>query len=198
MMHAVSSYSCPRCENAALYVGHAEGVTLHGCAQCGGVWLNAASARKIAEALPKEAILLSERVAKHATRRAVLEADVRCPVCGQKTARTHVKAAGVDIDMCGLHGTWYDRNELDCIAKALEKISWKSQAAGVAVMAGAAAAGANAPQAQQAANSIGLGDAVDLVDIGLEVADAASSAEVLDGAVEVVGAIFGAIGALFD
>ncbi len=213
MMHAVSTYSCPRCENAALYIGQAEGVTLHGCAECGGVWLNAKCAQKIADAMPKEAILLSERVASHAKRAAPLSEPVRCPVCGKVTARTHVAAAGVEIDVCGVHGTWYDRNELHRIAKALEQVSWKSKAAGAAavgvgagaaVVAGAAVlgAGADASRAQQAANSIGLSDAVDIAEVGVEVAgaalDVASNADVLEGAVDVVGGIFSVIGAIFD
>ncbi|HLM72696.1 MAG TPA: zf-TFIIB domain-containing protein, partial [Polyangiaceae bacterium] len=60
MMYGPSEHACPRCREQ-LYVGQASGVTLHGCGRCGGVWLGSACARRIAEALPGDAIELDAR-----------------------------------------------------------------------------------------------------------------------------------------
>jgi Zn-finger nucleic acid-binding protein len=199
MMYTLSEHACPRCRDR-LYVGHASGVTLHGCAHCGGVWLGSACAMRVAEALPEDAIALAGRVSKSAKRGAETHAPVACPICSAPMTRTHAAAAGVDLDVCGAHGTWYDKDELEQIAKALSSSAWRSgpngkRRGGTAAVAGAAAgaalaAGAVAGAAPAGSNTSTLETAAE---VGAEIVVEGAAEVVLEGAFSVVGAILGAI-----
>ncbi|AUX38901.1 uncharacterized protein SOCE26_002820 [Sorangium cellulosum] len=198
-MSSLVSLTCPRCA-APLHVGQAGGMTLHGCGRCGGIWLGLACAQRLADALPKEASVLAAR----ASSRAVVDADVNpiahCPVCTRPMQRTHAAAARLDLDMCGAHGTWYDRHELERVAGAIaaQRSRWRVGVGAGAAVAGAAVAGAAvagtvpapAPaQAQQGAASFeGVAEVgVDAVSEG----GAEAAVALLDG-------VFSLLGSLFD
>jgi Zn-finger nucleic acid-binding protein len=210
MMYGPSEHTCPRCLEQ-LYVGKASGVTLHGCGRCGGVWLGSACARRIAEALPGDAIELAGRVSKNAKGEVTTLAPVACPICSAPMTRTRAAAAGVELDVCGAHGTWYDRHELEQIAVALSHSAWRAgksntkrgkAAAAVGTVAGAALAAGAVAQATQGARGARPEESVaeTVVEVGAEVvleggAEVAVEAAgaVLEGAFEVVGGILGAI-----
>jgi Zn-finger nucleic acid-binding protein len=40
-----------------------------------------------------------------------------CPMCDAALTRTRIE--GVDVDFCGGHGTWFDRDELILVARAI-------------------------------------------------------------------------------
>ena len=187
MAIARSPHRCPRC-HVPLHVGHAAAVVLHGCGRCCGVWLATACARRIAESLPAEAIALAARASHSARALADISAAASCPVCGQPMNRVSAAAARVDLDTCAAHGTWYDRHELEQIARVLGASTWHAARSGVAAGVGmAAGAGMAAPQVQA---SPGYG-AADMAVVGVDVA-----AEV---GVEVGFSMIGAIlGAIFD
>ncbi|MCK6588608.1 MAG: zf-TFIIB domain-containing protein [Polyangiaceae bacterium] len=192
MMYGLSNHTCPRCREP-LYIGLASSVTLHGCGRCGGVWLGSACARRIAEALPGDAIELAGRVSKNAKGEIQTHAPVACPICASPMTRTRAAAAGVELDVCGQHGTWYDRNELEQIAAALARSDWRSGTtkrdktavaagvAGAAIAAGAVAHAAESPQGARVQEAV----AETIVEVGAEV--------VLEGAFEIIGGILGAI-----
>jgi Zn-finger nucleic acid-binding protein len=207
MMYGPSEHACPRCREQ-LYVGQASGVTLHGCGRCGGVWLGSACARRIAEALPGDAIELAGRVSKNAQGEVTTLAPVACPLCSAPMTRTRAAAAGVELDVCGAHGTWYDRHELEQIAAALSRSPWRIEksntkrgktaaavgtVAGAALAAGAVAQGARGarPEESVVETVVEVGAEV-VLEGGAEVAVEAAGA-VLEGAFEVVGGILGAI-----
>jgi len=210
MMYGPSEHACPRCREQ-LYVGQASGVTLHGCGRCGGVWLGSACARRIAEALPGDAIELAGRVSKNAQGEVTTLAPVACPLCSAPMTRTRAAAAGVELDVCGAHGTWYDRHELEQIAAVLSNSAWRTgpggsagtgKAAAVGAVAGAAIAAGAVAQASQGAQGARPGESVagTIVEVGAEVvleggAEIAieGAGAVLEGAFEVVGGILGAI-----
>jgi Zn-finger nucleic acid-binding protein len=125
----VSALACPRCEAAVraagkgvaprLFAGVAAGMTLHGCGACGGVFLGQACARRLAEATPPEAVELAHRASASARYAPDLSAPLACPVCQGTMRRTHALRAGVELDACVTHGTWYDRDELRRVAEAI-------------------------------------------------------------------------------
>ncbi len=118
---------CPRC-HVPLYVGGAAGATVHACGGCGGVWLDSASARRIAEHLPPDAIRLAQVASHHARHGVDTASAAHCPVCTRPMTRTPVAMARVEIDVCGAHGTWYDRHELEAIAQAMAQTRWRASA----------------------------------------------------------------------
>ncbi len=94
-------------------------VLIESCGACRGVWLDSGSARRVAEALPPGVPSLEEEGARHAFAKPAKEAVIVCPVCSQTMVRTAVAGAGIELDSCAEHGTWYDKSELQQVAAAL-------------------------------------------------------------------------------
>ena len=129
-----ASFPCPRC-SITLFRGKRPGFELWGCGTCGGVWLDLASARRLAEALPADAVALASQVARHASRsvEGSLAAGA-CPECEREMTHQSIAGAHVVIDVCGAHGAWYDKDELEKIAESIgrAKTAWAPAASEVA------------------------------------------------------------------
>jgi Zn-finger nucleic acid-binding protein len=113
--------ACPRCR-CPLATASSSIVTVGQCTDCGGVWLSAAAARTLDAALDRVAQQAGERGEKAAVmpfRDGGGSADVACPECGKICARYPV--AGVEVDHCAAHGTWYDAGELKQVAATLRQ-----------------------------------------------------------------------------
>jgi Zn-finger nucleic acid-binding protein len=217
MPNAASSLSCPRCATA-LTAARARNVSLHGCCSCAGVWLDNASTQRIVDAFESDAIEMADRASAAAGQRSdTSRRDIPCPVCRAPMAVRNVRAAGVDVDVCASHGTWFDRDEMQQVARAMAKHrqeafrrSSGAVATGAAVAAGVAAtAGVAAVAAQPhvghvvAQHSVTAGDvlgtaaevAVDVAPDALEVAAGAAEvgAPLLEGVFGLVGGIFEAL-----
>lgn len=139
-----SQLLCPRClvahravgrsDAPPLFVGSVGGMTLHGCGGCGGVFLGPACARRLAEAQPPEAVALATQAGAGARYQPDLVPPLACPACQQTMHRTHAISARVEIDSCKLHGTWYDRGELERVAHAIRGSGWGAAVAPAAVI----------------------------------------------------------------
>jgi Zn-finger nucleic acid-binding protein len=112
-------FACPRC-HSGLFVGHASDITMHACGQCGGLWLDSEAALKVRQALPQDALDLAAKATEFGHEKADTQAEALCPVCRRPMQRAATPAAGVDIDYCS-HGTWFDRGELEQIARVLRQ-----------------------------------------------------------------------------
>jgi Zn-finger nucleic acid-binding protein len=100
---------CPRCATPTLVPGH----DVHVCTGCGGVWLDDARARQLLA--PLGADLQPSAMPQ--------TAPVACPVCGHGMYICLTRLAGVEIDVCGPHGVWFDRSELERVSHAVARIS---------------------------------------------------------------------------
>jgi len=118
---------CPRCTRA-LVENRAARIAAHACPTCGGVWLATGLADRLREALEEGRELglcdlahaTGESAAWRATTSVSTEArGIPCAVCRSPMGRELLPRAGIAIDTCPLHGTWYDQGELqhlvDCI-----------------------------------------------------------------------------------
>lgn len=113
--------ACPRCR-CPLATASSSIVTIGQCTDCGGVWLSAAAARTVDAALDRVAQGAAERGAKTAAmpfQDRGGSAEVACPACGETCLRYPV--AGVEVDHCRAHGTWYDAGELKQVAATLRE-----------------------------------------------------------------------------
>lgn len=199
----------------------AQGHTLHGCARCGGLWLDSQASDRLTASVSPEALSLAEAAARHASVQVDTSGtNLPCPQCGRVLARRRAPLANVDLDHCDGHGVWFDKDELATVARSLAAarayggkplpgigtgtLVASAAVAGVAV-AGAAAVGAvalAASQSQQQQQTAALVSTDDAVEFGAEVLEAAVDvgdvvdvAEVAGGAFEIG---FSLLGALFD
>lgn len=113
---------CPRCGGATRHSEVAE-LRLTQCSECGGFWLDAASARQLVAAsiaAPKIGELAA-RAAESATKRVDLNEKLVCPVCRGELARRRFLLVSFVVDVCDGHGTFFDRGELPKLLAALAR-----------------------------------------------------------------------------
>lgn len=107
-----SDFACPRCEQPLAVVG-ASDVTLHGCASCGGIWLNEDDSRKAIGGLNSPTVEMVKAADENGTRNPDRTGWIACPECSERMERNRFDQARVDVDFCaGGHGTWFDSGEL--------------------------------------------------------------------------------------
>jgi Zn-finger nucleic acid-binding protein len=93
-------------------------VTLQGCGHCGGIFLDNDGSTYVTRRVDPEIALLADRAAMNGAGRPLdLAATLlACPACA--TPMSRVRAAGIDLDVCAAHGTWFDRGELHRVIDA--------------------------------------------------------------------------------
>ncbi len=116
----MSDWSCPGCGSRGLEPLDDRAASL--CAGCGGAWLdNAASMRLLQLALSDDVLRAARqadgRAPEEGYREASRPGERSCPICGEGLGRT--VHGGVTLDVCGHHGTFFDRGELVTIHDGL-------------------------------------------------------------------------------
>lgn len=180
-MNTQAALLCPRCR-IDLHVGQAAGAVLHGCGACGGIWADMQTSHRLCEALDGDTRALVDSAERHAAHVPDTAQAIACPVCAQALARTRIQNAGVDLDYCAAHGTWFDRGELGKIAQAtaIQRAYGRGAPAALAGPAAGTAAGAvSASAGAAAAPASGSDD-----DTANEVADVA-----VDVGIGIIGAL---------
>lgn len=193
-----SRYPCPRCRSnghqAPLYHRAVGGLGMNGCGACGGVFLAPGCAQKLAAALPDEAIKLSISASQAARYRPDTSPELHCPVCAQAMKRIRAAKAGVDLDVCQQHGTFYDHQEVEKVTAAIRGSGWHAPAVGAAVV-GAAVVGGAVVATQLAPPPVTGTTALDLAG---GVAETAGEVALEVGAEVVLEGVFSILGSLFD
>lgn len=109
--------SCPACY--ARMIDGPESQGAWGCTACGGVWAGTGASNRVASVLDPAVRELADVAERHAStaRSHVRQAPVRsCPDC--RSALASRELAGVWVDVCRVHGTWFDGGELQRVADA--------------------------------------------------------------------------------
>jgi Zn-finger nucleic acid-binding protein len=108
-------WPCPAC-NAALERAHpTHGVFV--CRTCGGVFADLAASNALRTVAEPAIVAVSETAAQQARVAVAADAPNRtCPACRAILGRTVI--AGVTIDWCASHGTFFDRGEITRIVAA--------------------------------------------------------------------------------
>jgi Zn-finger nucleic acid-binding protein len=119
MSTAPTALSCPICKVPFVQGGSAS-KRIHACATCGGVWLDNEVSTKIVQTFDEESVDAAADVAKHATKPVQQHSTLDCPECGEVMRVVRVDLADVDLDVCATHGTWFDSNELEKVARAFQ------------------------------------------------------------------------------
>jgi Zn-finger nucleic acid-binding protein len=114
-----TTLACPRCGEPLFEGRTASGVVLEGCGECGGIWLENASARRALETFDRALNALSTQASTHAKREPAVTPRVSCPACATPMGRTRIASTNIDLDTCAAHGTWFDRGELAAVLDAL-------------------------------------------------------------------------------
>ena len=107
---------CPRC--AASLEGSAGHDGLLACTDCGGVFV---SHDELDAALKRQKKSASLDARTGATSTAEEVRYLACPTCGDRMSRSLFgKRSGIVVDVCKIHGTWFDSDELSRAAAFAE------------------------------------------------------------------------------
>jgi Zn-finger nucleic acid-binding protein len=111
---------CPRCKTNldAVVIG---GSNVRECPKCEGIWTDTETLRQICADREKQAAVLGMPTQLPSNDGVQMENQIRylpCPVCGDLMNRINfANCSGVIVDVCGQHGTWFDRDELHRIVE---------------------------------------------------------------------------------
>ncbi len=119
---APSEMTCPACAGAMLQ-GTLGTTRLHECGACFGLWLDPATFDGICRDSEQRAAVLGAAVPFDPQVGSLQPVRYRpCPTCREPMTRTNfARCSGVIIDVCHLHGTWFDANELQQIVKFVQE-----------------------------------------------------------------------------
>ncbi|MBI5365792.1 MAG: zf-TFIIB domain-containing protein [Planctomycetes bacterium] len=138
-----TEWPCPRCRHE-LVEGRTRQTRVRTCSTCGGVFLESDAAQRVLRALDPDLLEFVHRVtgtgaaaggtpaptpstaptvgaATAPARPPELRAPAACPVCRAPMLLRRPAGAGVTVDLCAGHGTWFDRGELPAVIVALER-----------------------------------------------------------------------------
>jgi len=110
--------NCPRCA-VPLTAQQADRFLMHCCFQCGGLFLDGATSKRVVDALDPMAIKASDHAAQNARANVATDAIAPCPMCAKPLDRMPIQAANVTVDICREHGVWFDRDELHRVVRAV-------------------------------------------------------------------------------
>lgn len=202
------SLHCPRC-SAILWSRPLPAGSGHACGTCGGVWLDGAAAQHVTHVLCGETLGHADIASRTSAHRVDTQSAIACPICRATLQRTRVGQAGVDVDYCTQHGTWFDKDELGRVAQSFATarayggagaVAAGAGVAGVAV-AGTALAASQSNEVRRFANELDPEDAADALElavdggsaaleVGAAVGDAVDVGEVAGGVFELLGGLF--------
>jgi len=104
---------CPRCQ-AEMKVVMIGSSSLEECMKCEGLWVDVTTLQQICAEREKQAAVLG--MPGPPTENAGLEKNIRylpCPVCHKLMNRVNfARCSNVIVDVCKVHGTWFDKDEL--------------------------------------------------------------------------------------
>jgi Zn-finger nucleic acid-binding protein len=161
------------------------------------LWLDQADANRMVHSLCDHALQLAESAAGHAPAKVDTAPEgIPCPVCRQPLARSRVDAAWLDIDVCAHHGTWFDRGELQRVARSLHRpqaADWRQQPAPPAHCQAAGAVAATAAAAGGVGIAAGVASQLGHIAEANPVATEVAGELAVEGVFAVVGVIFEAL-----
>jgi len=121
---------CPRCQVAmeAVVIGKED---LRECPKCEGIWADADSLHQICADREEQAAVLGIPALIQSSGTVELEQNIRyvpCPVCKKFMNRVNfAHCSGVVVDVCNLHGTWFDKDELRRIVEFIRAGGFEKQ-----------------------------------------------------------------------
>ena len=113
---------CPGCDGPLL-LGKLGESALFQCGKCFGFWVNKTTLERICRNAEKQALTFHDNHSPSAHARVMRPIRyVRCPECHKLMNRVNfAQCSGTVVDVCSEHGTWFDANELQQIARFLRE-----------------------------------------------------------------------------
>jgi Zn-finger nucleic acid-binding protein len=111
--------TCPRCRESLVKVETAEGVS--SCEKCGGVFADVAATQRIVSTMDRALLEIGFQAALGKERKKHEPRELTCPECLITMQMQRIESAACTVDVCPLHGTWFDTGELEDVMRAFNR-----------------------------------------------------------------------------
>jgi Zn-finger nucleic acid-binding protein len=147
---------CPHCRLPLVDARGAD-IVLAGCGRCGGIWVDNESARRLVSSPQRYVLDLARRASANTQRNLFVRASSPgCPTCDAVLVQTETHT--LTLDVCELHGTWFDSYELAVLMERLLGVGAGGTAVGRSMQANeVSCTGCKKPLARERANLTGHG-----------------------------------------
>lgn len=109
---------CPNCQRA-LTSGALWPQGVLACGACGGLWLDPLNTDMLYLGLTTELLEVARSMENAPEPSSDSAGARRCARCQQPLVTALVESAGVRVDTCATHGTWFDAGELEQLASVI-------------------------------------------------------------------------------
>jgi Zn-finger nucleic acid-binding protein len=116
----LSDRACPAC-GIPMYTGRMKQAGLDACGGCGGVWVSDVDAKYLLASNDSAFAAMAAAAVKGSEKRTQQTARRTCPDCRTTLAQGYLQMGGITVDVCKMHGTWFDAFELEALTRYLTK-----------------------------------------------------------------------------
>jgi Zn-finger nucleic acid-binding protein len=99
--------------------GVAEGVAY--CEKCGGVFADVKATQRIVSTMDRVLLEIGFQAGRGKERKRHEPRELSCPECLIAMQMQRIEAAACTVDVCPLHGTWFDTGELEDVMRAFTR-----------------------------------------------------------------------------
>lgn len=110
--------TCPRCRETLVKSDRAEGVAY--CEKCGGVFADVPATQRIVSTMDRTLQEIGFRAALGKERKKHEPRELTCPECLIVMQQQRMESAAYTVDVCPMHGTWFDTGELEDVMRAFK------------------------------------------------------------------------------
>lgn len=113
------AHTCPRCRETLVKANGADGVTY--CEKCGGVFADVPATQRIVSKMDRALLEIGFQAGLGKEQKRHEPRALTCPECLIAMQMQRVESAACSIDVCPMHGTWFDTGELEVVMRAFTR-----------------------------------------------------------------------------
>jgi Zn-finger nucleic acid-binding protein len=91
------------------------------CEKCGGVFADVAATKRIVSTLDRALLEIGFQAGLGRERKHHPPREISCPECLIAMQQQRIEAAACVVDVCPVHGTWFDTGELEDVMRAFAR-----------------------------------------------------------------------------
>lgn len=116
----LSDRQCPACR-IPMYTGRMKQAGLDACGGCGGVWVGDQDAKYLLASKDNAFAAMAAAAVKGSEKRKPAKGERVCPDCRARLSEGYLDMGAVNVDVCKMHGTWFDAHELEAVVAHLTR-----------------------------------------------------------------------------
>lgn len=91
------------------------------CEKCGGVFADVAATQRIVSTMDRALLEIGFQAGLGKERKKYEPRELTCPECLIAMQMQRIESAACTVDVCPMHGTWFDTGELEDVMRAFRR-----------------------------------------------------------------------------